>query len=273
MFSGEWVCLNGNQIALLFADYVWRHYRSSHPSSSYSAAFMLNSTVSSSIVARMAAREGFSHWDTLTGFKWMGNRADELIRQGLTFLFAFEVEIGYLVGDCSLDKDGVRCAAIFYELAAQLHDEGSSCMQRVAQLEQQYGHSHMINEYVVCHNPATFTAIFSRIRTMGPGGAYPTDVAGYKVASVRDVPAGVDTKEADGRSRLPVITDSYMITLRFEGGATMTLRNSGTEPKLKYYIEVFAESKEEAKKECEAMRACVDELLQYDQNELTKPSK
>ena len=265
--------MNGNQIALLFADWIWRHYRSSHPASSYSSAFMLNSTVSSAAVARMAAREGFSHWETLTGFKWMGNRADELLQQGLTLLFAFEVEIGYLVGDISLDKDGVRCAAIFYELAAQLYNEGSTCMQRIAQLEQRYGHSYMINEYAVCSDPATFTAIFSRIRTMGPGGGYPVEVARHKVASVRDVPLGIDTREADGKSRLPVITDSFMITLRFDGGATLTLRNSGTEPKLKYYIEVFADSKEQAKRKCEAMRACLDELLQFEQNHLSRPIK
>ena len=67
--SGEWVCLNGNQIGLLFADYVWLHFKASHPPSSYPSAFMLNSTVSSSIIARMAKKEGFHHEDTLTGFK------------------------------------------------------------------------------------------------------------------------------------------------------------------------------------------------------------
>ena len=67
--TGEWICLNGNQIAFLFADYVWQHYASTHPSSDYSKAFMLNSTVSSSELKRMAQKEGFTHYDTLTGFK------------------------------------------------------------------------------------------------------------------------------------------------------------------------------------------------------------
>jgi hypothetical protein len=68
--SGDWVCLNGNQIGILFADYVWRHYRSSNPPSSYPSAFMLNSTVSSSFLSRMASAQHFHHEDTLTGFKW-----------------------------------------------------------------------------------------------------------------------------------------------------------------------------------------------------------
>ena len=337
--SGEWVCLNGNQIGLLFADYVWAHYKASHPPSEYSSAFMLNSTVSSSILARMAKREGFLHEDTLTGFKltpntaaqtqliapsliplpfphsllssrsplcrWMGNRADELIGQGKTFLFAFEVEIGYLVGDISLDKDGVRCAAIFYELAAQLHSQGKTCMGRVEELERELGASYMLNQsaahtthhhqrlptllyrcsfisssypllwrcrYCICNDPHTFEAIFSRIRTMGPQGGYPTSVGGYTVASVRDVPLGIDTQQADGQSRLPRITDSFMITLRLEGGANVTLRNSGTEPKLKFYVEAFDDTREKAKAMCQDIKArCVSELLQPEKNGLTLP--
>ena len=72
--TGEWVCLNGNQIAFLFADYVWQHYAATHPSTSYANAFMLNSTVSSSEIQRMAEKEGFTHFDTLTGFKWNGQQ-------------------------------------------------------------------------------------------------------------------------------------------------------------------------------------------------------
>lgn len=194
---------------------------------------MLNSTVSSSFLSRMASAQHFHHEDTLTGFKWMGNRIDDLTHQGLTFLFAYEVEIGYLVGDISLDKDGVRCAAIFYEMAAELYGEGKTCLGQFEELEKEYGSSYMINEYVFCYEQSKFDAIFGRMRTMGQGGGYPEEVGGYRVASVRDVPRGVDTAEKDGKSRLPLITDSYMITFRFESGATVTLRNSGTEPKLK----------------------------------------
>ena len=116
----------------------------------------------------------------------MGNRADELIHQGMTFLFAFEVEIGYLVGDISLDKDGVRCAAMFYELAAQLHSQGKSCMGRVEELEKELGASFMLNQYCICNDPRVFEAIFSRIRTMGPQGGVPHICGGLQ----RDVSQG-----------------------------------------------------------------------------------
>jgi phosphoglucomutase len=189
-----------------------------------------------------------------------------------------EVEIGYLVGDMSLDKDGVRCGAVFNELAAELYGEGKSCMDRLAELDALYGHSSMLNGYFHCDNPDTFASIFSRIRTMGPDGGYPREVGGYRVASVRDVPLGLDTREADGKSRLPRVTDSFMVTLRYEDGATLTLRNSGTEPKLKFYIErvvgggaaAAVDSGEKARVACEEMkRKCIEELLEPAKNGLT----
>lgn len=112
--SQNWRVLNGNEIAILFADWVWKHFSEKHPEPEERAkGFMLSSTVSSGVLGAMAEAEGFHFQDTLTGFKWMGNVADELIQSGRVFLFAFEVEIGFLIGDISLDKDGVRTAPVF----------------------------------------------------------------------------------------------------------------------------------------------------------------
>ena len=272
--TGEWICLNGNQIAFLFADYVWQHYAATHPTTSYASAFMLNSTVSSSEIKLMAHKEGFTHFDTLTGFKWMGNMIDTMTRErGLDFLFAFEVEIGYLIGDISLDKDGVRTAAVFYELAVKLYDEdGKSLMQRLNELYERYGYSAMLNSYYFCYEPSTFTAIFSRLRTLHHG-SYPATVGPYTITSVRDIPLGIDTQQPDGKSLLPVVTDSFMLTLRLEGGSSITLRNSGTEPKLKYYVECVGSSKEEAKRKCDELASvALPELLQPELNGLVKAS-
>ena len=202
----------------------------------------------------------------------MGNLIDTLTRErGLEFLFAFEVEIGYLVGDISLDKDGVRTAALFYELAVKLYEEDKmTLMQRLKQLYERYGYSGMVNSYYFCYEQATFSAIFQRIRTLQNGG-YPTSIGPYKVTSVRDIPLGIDTLQTDGASLLPVVTDSFMLTLRLEGGSTVTLRNSGTEPKLKYYVECVGSSEEEAKRKCEELASFVlPELMQPDVHGLIK---
>ena len=203
----------------------------------------------------------------------MGNKIDEVTRErGLEFLFAFEVEIGYLIGDISLDKDGVRTAAVFYELAVKLYDEdGKTLMQRLNELYDKYGYSAMLNSYYYCHNPQTFKSIFNRIRTLQADTTYPTSIPPYTITSVRDIPLGIDTQQSDGRSLLPVVSDSYMLTFRFGGGSSVTLRNSGTEPKLKYYVECVGGSKEEAKRKCDELASVVlPVLLQPEVNGLVK---
>ena len=104
--DGEWKPLNGNQIALLLADWAFCNYvqREQPTAAQLRKTCMIASTVSSGVLGAMAAREGFNFYPTLTGFKWMGNRAVQAVAEGERFLFAFEVEIGFLVGNQSYDK-------------------------------------------------------------------------------------------------------------------------------------------------------------------------
>lgn len=78
---------------------------------------MLYSTVSSQILKSMSEKEGFSCEDTLTGFKWMGNRAHDLLKQDKKVLFCFEEAIGFLCSNNVLDKDGISAEAIMAEMA------------------------------------------------------------------------------------------------------------------------------------------------------------
>ena len=87
---------------------------------------MLCSTVSSVILKTIAAKEGLNFEDTLTGFKWMGSRAKELIDQGKKVLFAFEEAIGFMFGQNVLDKDGVSAAAVMAEIITSLDEENFS---------------------------------------------------------------------------------------------------------------------------------------------------
>jgi phosphomannomutase len=87
---------------------------------------MLASTVSSKFLGALAAAEGFTFEETLTGFKWMGSRTEELRAAGGTLLFSYEEAIGFCIGDVVKDKDGVIAAAVFLELAAALRVRGEA---------------------------------------------------------------------------------------------------------------------------------------------------
>lgn len=272
----EWRILNGNEIALLLADYVFTQYKAKHTKEEIANCVMLSSTVSSKAIQSMAQQEGFTYLDTLTGFKWMGNVASEQVAKGRTFLFAFEVEIGFLVGSTSFDKDGVRTAAIFYEMVNYWHvTHQISSLQRLQQLYQKYGYFHMNTSYFFCYDPAVAAKLFARLRNYENTNNYPTSVGPFKIASVRDVTLGKDNGEADGLSKLPKDPSSQMLTFRFENGAVCTLRNSGTEPKLKYYIEARAtESAEKAKTLAdEITHNIIQHFIEPEKNGLTAPQR
>ncbi len=254
--QGEWVMLTGNEIAALFAEWSWLKWRESNPNGDAGKCVMVASTVSSKHLKAMAEAEGFTFRDTLTGFKWMGNECIKAESQGYTPLFAYEVEIGFLVGTLSYDKDGVRTAAVLYEAASYWASKGQTLLDRVAAFYEKYGHFKMVNSYFFCDRASKLDAVFAALREP----AYPTTCGPFAIKSVRDVTMGVDTAQPDGKLILPQMTDSHMITFTFENGATATLRNSGTEPKLKFYVEVSSkESPAAAEKLLEEMTSAVIE--------------
>lgn len=180
-------------------------------------------------------------------------------------LFAFEEAIGFMFSPTVLDKDGVSAACHLATLAAYLKHEGRTLGQLLSDLYHEYGYHFTHNSYYLCYEAPTIERIFQRIRNFKnqpdtvnmrwPLGSlllviymhsvhfqYPDAVLNgkYPIASVRDLTTGIDTAQADNRSLLPASKSSQMITFTFENGVVITLRTSGTEPKIKYYAEMCA---------------------------------
>jgi phosphomannomutase len=153
-------------------------------------------------------------------------------------LVAYEVEIGFIVGQTSFDKDGIRCAATMYELANYWWvKNGETLLDRLEGFAKRYGYFKMVNSYFFANQDQCAT-VANKLRNWNNTGTYPTACGEYEIVSTRDCTLGKDTKFPDGKSVLPIQPDAQMLTFTFKNGATCTLRNSGTEPKLKYYVEV-----------------------------------
>lgn len=159
----------GNELGALLGWWALHCYKQLNPhSESLADCYMLSSTVSSMILRSMAAIEGFNYIDTLTGFKWMGNRSETLLADGKKVLFAFEEAIGFMFSHTVLDKDGVSAACHLATLCCYLRTfEQRTLSEKLTQLYDSYGFHYTLNSYFICHDAKVIASIFQRIRNMG----------------------------------------------------------------------------------------------------------
>lgn len=197
---------------------------------------MLNSTVSSSMLAKMCADYGVSHRETLSGFKWMGSIAAELESDGSHQVpFAFEEALGYMFPQVCYDKDGVTAASIFLLAAGQWHASGMTPFDKLQQLYRKYGHHETLNHYFRSPDPDTTASLFSQVRAGGwkKGSTFGTPDKQFTISRWRDMTLGYDSDTPDNKPELPIDQGSHMLTLWLDEDVKFTLRGSGTEPKVK----------------------------------------
>ncbi|XP_064636470.1 phosphopentomutase-like isoform X2 [Lineus longissimus] len=274
--SGDWKVFTGNETGALFGWWLLTCHRNSGKEAA-ADVYMLSSTVSSKILKTLAEKEGFSFEETLTGFKWMGNRAHELLKEGKEVLFAFEEAIGFMCGTVVLDKDGVSAMSCMAECATYLHARGLTLTQQLNLLYNKYGIHKTSNSYFLCYHQPVIERIFERIRNLEGPGKYPSRCGRFEIKYVRDLMTGYDSSENDLKACLPVSSSSQMLTFTFANGCVATIRTSGTEPKVKYYTEYLAPpSLDEASVEKELkemVENIVDVFLEPVKNELVPRSE
>ncbi|KAM6942415.1 phosphopentomutase [Lycodopsis pacificus] len=240
--SGQWRVFTGNELGALLGWWMFSCWKEQNcDAAAVKNLYMLSSTVSSKILRAIAVKEGFHFEETLTGFKWMGNRARDLLDQGKTVLFAFEEAIGYMCSPSVLDKDGVSAAAIAGEMISYLATKSSSLSQQVTAIYEEYGHHISKNSYFICHDQDVIRSLFQRLRSCGgQKDSYPTECGRFSISAVRDLTTGYDSNQPGNKAVLPTSSSSQMITFTFSNGGVATMRTSGTEPKIKYYTELCA---------------------------------
>ena len=201
-----WRMLRGDEVGALLADFLLRQG---------TEGVYATTVVSSSLLGRMAAGHGQQYRETLTGFKWLGRV------EGLAF--AYEEALGYCVAPGLVrDKDGVSALLLMAELAAKLKAEGRTLTDRLDDIARRYG-LHATDQLSVRVNDLSeIAAAMERLRAHPPAS-----LGGLDVERVDDLTAGsADLPPTDG------------LRYRLAEGARVVVRPSGTEPKLKGYLEV-----------------------------------
>lgn len=186
--------------------------------------------------------------ETMTGFKWMENKAIEVMAAGYTPVIVYEEALGYALSQCVRDKDGVSAAAVWIQMATDLYSTGKTVMDYLIELRQKYGYFVTSNSYVFCRDPALLKQLFEDFAN---GGKYPSRLGPFGIQRIRDVARCYDSAEPDNQCAL--FASSEMLTIYLDNGATVTIRGSGTEPKLKYYAEMSCSSVDQGSEELKAV--------------------
>ncbi|CAI6335112.1 unnamed protein product [Periconia digitata] len=240
--SDSWHIFTGNELGILIGSYLFERYPQSKPRDKVA---MLASTVSSRMLHALAEKEGFHFTETLTGFKWLGNVARDLDKQGYDVIYAYEEALGYMIPQTVHDKDSISAAAVFLTAVSHWKGQGLTPYGKLQKIYEHIGYFEDANTYLISPSPAITTGVFTEIR--GLGDPHPTHIGTRKIVRWRDLTVGYDSKSKDHVPDLPVDASAQMITCELDDGARFTVRGSGTEPKIKLYIESSGKSSKEAK--------------------------
>ena len=247
--DGTYELVSGNEVGVLLLDYICqgRIEKGTMPKNPVA----VKSLVSTPLADKVAAHYGVEMRNVLTGFKWIGDQIARLEAAGEVdrFILGFEESYGYLAGSYVRDKDAIVGSMLICEMAAYYRSIGSSIKERLEEIYAQYGR--YLNKVDSFEFPGLsgmdkMAGIMSGLRSNPP-----TEIGGYKVEKVTDYQNTAETG-------LPA---ANVLVYALDGGATVIVRPSGTEPKIKTYFTTLGKTLAEAEAQKEALAATIKPIL------------
>lgn len=257
--DGSYELLSGNEVGVLLLDYICkaRIENGTMPKD----PVMVKSIVSTPLADVVAAHYGVECRNVLTGFKWIGDQIARLEAAGQVerFIFGFEESYGYLAGSYVRDKDAVIGSMLICEMAAYYRSIGSSIKEELDRIYAEYGrYLNKVDSYEFpgLSGMDKMAGIMQKLRQEPP-----TEFAGYKVVTVSDYQARTRTELATGKTEAIDLPAANVLIYALEGGATVVVRPSGTEPKIKTYFTTLGKNVEEAQAQKDALAAALKPIL------------
>lgn len=257
--KGNYDILTGNMTGALLTEYVLngRKEKGLLPEN----AAVIKTIVTTEMVRAIAESYNAELIEVLTGFKFIGEKIKQFEEDhSHTFVFGFEESYGCLSGTYARDKDAVGAAMLVCEMAAYYKNRGMTLHDALEELYKKYGfYKEGVKSVTLkgIDGAEKIGKIMAYLRENTPEG-----FGGNKVLTVKDYKSGVFTDVATGNKSESPLPASDVLYYNLEDRAWLCVRPSGTEPKIKFYMGVKAESSDAALAKVEAMEKSVDELLE-----------
>ena len=256
--KGEWRIINGNQTLMIFLYYIIKNRDAKGLLSKDD--FVVKTIVTTELVKRFADRYGIEMKDCYTGFKWIAREI--LLAEGKKkYIGGGEESFGFLAEDFCRDKDSVSACALLAEICAWAKDQGKTLYDVLMGIYLEYGFS--FNKAVNVVRPGKSGADEIRQMMENYRNNPPKELAGSPVKLIKDYKTLKVTCSCGRVDDLVMPETSNVLQYYTEDGTKVSVRPSGTEPKIKFYIEVFADMNEASQYNtlCEqAEQKCADIL-------------
>lgn len=231
--NGEFKLISGNQLGALLADYIFRTRKELGTLPSDGA--FVNTIVTSDLQIKIAEAYGLSTFKVLTGFKFIGLKIKEFEENhSHTYIFGGEESYGFLVGTAVRDKDAVSAATMTAEMALWNVTQGRSVLDHLNEIYEKYGYYEealISNYFEGQQGAAIMDKLMAKLRDNPPqsfGGINISEIIDYKTSTTKYCTTGDVKKNID-------LPSSDVLQFILEEGSLVTVRPSGTEPKIKFY--------------------------------------
>lgn len=237
--EGEWVLLNGNQTAMLFVYYLITRWK--QLGKIEGKEYIVKTIVTTETIRTIAERNGVEMYDVYTGFKWIADvmRKNEGKK---SYIGGGEESYGFLCEDFVRDKDAVSACAILAEMTAWAKDQGITLYQLLQRIYVEYGYSKELGISVVKKGKSGAEEIEAMMKRFRENPL--TEIAGSKVTLFNDFATLKGYSYPDNETlSLNMPTTSNVLQYFTEDNTKVSIRPSGTEPKIKFYCEVHGKIK------------------------------
>ena len=258
MSNGEYVSYTGNMSALLICEYELSQKKEKGILPNNGA--IITTVVSSELTKAIAENYGAKVFETLTGFKWIGEKIRKFEEENsYKYLFGFEESYGCLIAPHARDKDGISAVMALCEATAFYKNKGWSLWEQMIKIYEKYGYYREGQVSIVLKGADGAEEIKNKMAKMRSNP--PTELAGLNVLEVRDYQEHV-IKKADGEVSETDLPTSNVLYYELSNNSWCCVRPSGTEPKIKFYMGVKGSTMQDAENQLavlsEAMKKFVD---------------